>query len=619
MTPANGAESSDPVLAETVLAETVLAETVLAETAITETARAETYLRLVTETELRRALAFPRVRSPEARRPPAAVLWASRAAGAVLAGADLAARPLQSTARRAGPAVRPWAAGAARFLAPPTRQARRAVSQVAWQASSAGRRLRRRLPDRHHTPPAEDGLSRVRAAADLLMAVRALDESVAESVVSGLYTALALRERLGWHPMPRYLRAFWGRRGRPAPAPAGPVTAVSVGTTVRIEADGESADMYLVALVLGPDTAALTTVAWPTRTPARVRGKREPRRTSLDEVIDQVEGRAADDLGGSYLVRADGGGGSLDGPGEGEFRIEPVPPTGLRWLEISMSPGQPPVRIELPARTAITDSAPIAGSAPAAGQQRAPASPADRAERIIDAVAQNLLPTGQDGWSEAVPDLAEVTSMVRVLREAGVLAPASPALARLGTLARRIGIRIPDELAAAGTQVRSGAATGAKARAGAASAGAEGGDLPAAWQAVLEQRDRADGRVGLVPVAAVLPGLDGARCVLAGLRSEAGYASLQVLAWGWPSPRFETFDGWPEFSWRAHDDSGRWHVGQEREGSYGGDGISDFRLALTPPLRSAATTLTVILIGTTGEVAVTVPLNWTAARAGGQQ
>src|SRR6202035_1861612 len=72
--------------------------------------RAETYLRLLAETELRRALACPR--GPAERIPPAAVRWAANAVGAVSGSADLAARSLGPAAARAGQ-------GALRVLAPP--------------------------------------------------------------------------------------------------------------------------------------------------------------------------------------------------------------------------------------------------------------------------------------------------------------------------------------------------------------------------------------------------------------------------------------------------------------------------------------------------------------------
>ena len=80
--------------------------------------RAETYLRLLAEAELRRALACPR--SPAERIPPAAVRWAANAVGAVSGTADLAARSLGPAAARAGQ-------GALRFLAPPARQAEQAL------------------------------------------------------------------------------------------------------------------------------------------------------------------------------------------------------------------------------------------------------------------------------------------------------------------------------------------------------------------------------------------------------------------------------------------------------------------------------------------------------------
>ncbi len=90
--------------------------------------RAETYLRLLAETELRRALACPR--SPAERIPPAAVRWAANAVGAVSGTADLAARSLAPAAARAGQ-------GALRFLAPPARQAEQALPAPVRRAGAA--------------------------------------------------------------------------------------------------------------------------------------------------------------------------------------------------------------------------------------------------------------------------------------------------------------------------------------------------------------------------------------------------------------------------------------------------------------------------------------------------
>lgn len=98
-------------------------------------ARGETYLRLLAERELRVALACPR--SPVERIPPAAVLWAANAVGAVSGTADLAARSLRPAAERAGQAAGPWAASARRLLAPSARQAQRALPPRVRRAGQA--------------------------------------------------------------------------------------------------------------------------------------------------------------------------------------------------------------------------------------------------------------------------------------------------------------------------------------------------------------------------------------------------------------------------------------------------------------------------------------------------
>jgi hypothetical protein len=173
------------------------------------------------------------------------------------------------------------------------------------------------------------------------------------------------------------------------------------------------------------------------------------------------------------------------------------------------------------------------------------------------------------------------------------LAPARDAVGRLATLAGRLGVGIPSALSAA----------------------AEPRELPAAWISVLESRDRQDGPRGDAVAAAVLPELDGARFVLAGLRSDETGADVNVLAWGrgWGRdggsshlPEYATDGPW---SWSARDDRGRWHIATEGSGSYS-DSHANLELRMVPPLHPDATSLEVTLAGPSGQVTATVPLDW---------
>ncbi len=174
-----------------------------------------------------------------------------------------------------------------------------------------------------------------------------------------------------------------------------------------------------------------------------------------------------------------------------------------------------------------------------------------------------------------------------------MLAPDSPALARLATLIRRLGQTVPDELADA---IAAGPA-----------------DLPEAWLATLEQGSWAGPaeQASAATAVAVLPELDGARCVIAGLLTDAGADSttMQVLGWGFPWIGGMFQDLWQPFSWWARDDAGRWYRGSE--GGYGRSGeMSEFQIELRPPVHPEATSLEVALIGMSGQVTATIPVTW---------
>jgi hypothetical protein len=108
----------------------------------------------------------------------------------------------------------------------------------------------------------------------------------------------------------------------------------------------------------------------------------------------------------------------------------------------------------------------------------------------------------------------------------------------------------------------------------------------------------------------VLPELDGARFVLAGLRSDAAGADLQALAWGWRYPH-HFFEEVPDqlWSWSARDDQGRWHVVSEGASS-SDDRHTHVELRLVPALHPEAMSLEVTLAGPSGPVSATVPLTW---------
>ena len=609
-------------------------------------ARAETYLRLRVEAELRRVQALPRPDPPGERELPAPLRGAARlvlppgrrAASVLLPLAGQAFQALQPVAENTGRALRPLtdtaertlpplAGNAARALQPLADSAAQTVAPLAAQligtvrpaADQAARRLHplaweavyrlqalrnygeyrlMRWPGRVHratarlrgtkadatpdrwTPDdmsADDGVERLRSVANALVQAGAIDHGSADSVLSGLETALAARSRISVHRMlMRDKRAF--RHHQPVPAPAGPYLAAPVGVTTAAGPDSGLAEISLFTLVIAPDRAALAVSGrmsgprgrWPYQHPWPLFPG--PDRPSV-----------TDDRGTDYDLEHGSGWSNSDGDCGGVLSMSPVPPAGTQWLELTMSPGSPAIRVDLngPAAGGEIPSGPPPAGLPAVG------SPAGR---LIDAAAEELLrlavTSGDEGLAEH--DLSDVTGIVAALDTVGALAPARDAVSRLLTLAARLGVTVPPALTAA----------------------APPGELPAAWANVLENRHRRDGRSGTAAAAAVLPELDGARFVVAGLRSHAAGADLRVLGWGGHHvPRMlaeATGDSW---SWSARDDRGRWHVGTEGSCS-SDDQHVDLQLDLVPPLHPEATALELILSGRSGRVTATVRLDW---------
>jgi hypothetical protein len=608
--------------------------------------RAETYLRLRAEAELRRVQALPRPDPPGERVLPAPLRGAARlvlppgrrAAGVLLPLAGQAAQALQPLAQNAtrtlqpladtaGRTLPPLAGNAARalqpladtaaqtaaplaeqvigVLRPAADQAARRLHPLAWEAAYRLQALRRSGEDqvtrwggRAHrataalrgtraaatparwTPDdmsAEEGVHRLRRVADALVQAGALDRGSAGSVLAGLETALAARSRIDPHLLSiRDLRA--SRHRQAATAPAGRYLAAPVGVTTAAGPDSGLAEISLFTLVLAPDRAALTVAG-------QMSGPRAGWAHQRPWPLFPGPGHASvtDDRGNDYDLHDDSGWTDSDGDWGAVLGISPIPPAGTRWLELTMRPGSPAIRVDL--------TGPGAGGQAASGPAPAGLPPeGSPAERLIDAAAGDLLRLAVASGDEGLAghDLSGVTDIVTALDAVGALAPARDAVGRLLALAGRLGVAVPPALSAA----------------------APPGELPAAWADVLRNRHRRDGRPGTAAAAGVLPELDGARFVVAGLRSHAAGASLRVLGWGRQRPPRLLADGTDEsWSWYARDDQGRWHVATE--GSYTSDDHHiDVQLDVVPPLHPEATALDLILSGRSGRVTASLRLDW---------
>ncbi len=370
--------------------------------------------------------------------------------------------------------------------------------------------------------------------------------------------------------------------------PAGQFLAVPVRATVPAAADGGRAETHLITLVIAPDRAVLTAAGRMPRLGGRAadfpdpglvfgrpRGSRRYRESGVRSA--GTEPSATDDRGNRYELNLDGWSAS-DEDWSGTLEVSPVPAPGTRWLELTMSPDAPAIRVEL------------AGASESDRAVTAPPPAGTPVDGIMDQASRGLLrrAASSHGDLRGEDRFSDVDDIVAALDASGALPPGCPGLRRLAALFQQLGIEVPPAL----TAVR------------------PAGSLPEAWTSVLENRHRRDGPEGTAAVAAVLPELDGARVVLAGLRSGTDDAELHVLAWGWPdwAPHLRAHQEEP-LTWWARDNAGRWHLAEMNGGSFG-DGSAEFELRLIPPLHPEASALEVQLTGKSGQVAVTVPLDW---------
>jgi hypothetical protein len=574
-------------------------------TASADPVAAETYLRLMAEAELRRALAYPRYQPPQQRtsrslvQAAAAILVppASRLMRVVRAAGPGRVLPVQVTQSAAGQAastvlsaVGQRAASAAEAARPAAESAWSqlawAVGEVRWRSRRARYVILRRRPGRpgQHGQRALIGVHCVRLAASALVTAEAISEAAAQAVLAELTEALAARAKIG-ADQAAGLAPGWPPAG-PAPAlPAGPVRAVPVGAAVPLGPDDSLGTAQVLTLVLAPDRATLTAVTHLTST-GPLTGPPRPGRPWQRPAHDLGDLTVTDNQGTHCQVSGSSGQES-DHTWSMTFDLHPLPAPAARWLDITITPGAAPVRVDLPALGAgqLPPSPAPASGGPLVGAPRRDAGrPADRP---LDALAEYLLTHAARGGPPSSDLLAALPDIAGALQAAGVLTPGSVALGRLAALADRLAVPFPARL---------------RPLAGPA-------DLPAAWLSVLDRLGRTDGLVRDAPVAAVLPEVDGCRFALAGLRSAADSATVHALVWGWHPDRRAL--GGERFSWWARDDAGRWQVGPQGSYSYGG-GQVDVELQFVPPLHPSARSLDIFVVGPASQAAVTVPLDWIA-------
>ena len=432
-------------------------------------------------------------------------------------------------------------------------------------------------------PPEEVGLHRVSAVLSALRQAGVLSRATAGRLAAEFASALAVRGLRNpgvlTSPAPAGLseRTAAGDHDAAQPssgAPGGRYQAVPVGLVLPAEWDGHQGEIHVQALVLAPDRAAITTSFVSTwRAAPRTAGASTTPQPSFPPFGGSG---VTDDQGRRYGLRLE----IVEGGWHesGVLDLSAVPPPGTRWLDMPVSPGRS-IRIDLTG----------ASAAPVRREHHPAPLPG---ELLLAAVADTMLGGGQLAGMSATLLASSLAEVADALTEVGLLSRRSPAASQLAALCARRAIEVRGPWA---SQARAAG-------------------LPGPWVSVLSGSRRMDGPQGVSSAAAVLPEIDGARFVLAGLSSWERHASLLVFAWGWTHQPREFRPRQP-FSWWARDDGGRWHVGRiaMHDAAPG-----TFQLELTPPLHPDAKSLDIILTGRAGRVTATLPLGWAARLAEAQ-
>jgi len=578
--------------------------TAASEHAAPDRERAETYLRLLAETELRRAIAMPEYKPPRERRPARMIALLAhsrrmrrrRARLRQVASQQAASRsqavsqrlptgqpgaqatPLPPLLRRAAESLESARALAAGPTASMRRTAARTGRRLGARMRSAtwplGQPVRRKSRHRsHQPPPAESCLTRLATVAGVIAALGFISAQTEEDIVGGLRLALAARSRIDARDLLRY-RRFRGqpmRRRAGRTAASASLRAIPVGAVAEGEVNGHRVRFSLGVLLVDQGSAILTARA---RLDLGLTRDREPSRAdAMIEALNEIT--ASDDLGNSYRGSFSGGGG--DHRWDIWFHLSPPPPAAARWLDVVL-PGAPAVRVRLDVapRDLQVTSEPVTTSA---------------ADRFLDAQTIKLLRSGRlhRPRAAALDDEPVLFWLASQLLAAGVVTADSASLRRLAAAAARLGEDLPSQLS-----------------------GIQADELPADWVGLLAAADRGDGPDGMVAIAVALPEVDGARCVIGELFSEADGASLHVHCAGWPEPHRHGLLHIDRFWWSARDDLGGWYDSDDGSGSYR-NGHADLDLRFRPAISPRARTLDIILTGITTQVTVTVPLDWQEA------
>lgn len=436
----------------------------------------------------------------------------------------------------------------------------------------------------------------LRRVAQALVAVGAIDEVLADAIVAGFDLAIMVRQPnpQGRRPaltVAMHSSAVRRQLGRlvkagtyqvtapPARAPAqqaqqapqAPDRVVPIGMMIPLKDDNVRGELYLLAYSQTASGARYSATAVLRGAPP----------LHLPDLVRKLT--VTDDQGNAYGLTFSGG--RSDANWAGLLALQPAPPPGIGWLELTAPGGvvrrtglEPPAH---PPAITVTET----GGSP--GEHLLHLT----AVQILSTAAAPGIPgrgarmfTGPMGIHLG-PELGET---VDALHAAGALSPLSPVPGQLVTLCESLDIR---DHGIDALPVR---------------------DLPKQWLSMLayahrRKRDVTTPRRGCAAVAVALPQLDGVTISVLGLSADETGTVLHVHARGIPAHLDPHAAFLPVFWLR--DDDNRWHTAHISDWATGDDDEITAQLRVVPPL-THGTSVDLIAGGRSEQVRTTLPLDW---------
>jgi hypothetical protein len=363
---------------------------------------------------------------------------------------------------------------------------------------------------------------------------------------------------------------------------------VPVGQVIRTRAGDVQDELHLLTYLQTLTGARFTAISYwrPDQVPERRRpspGRPPP------GAVHAGQFTAVDDQGTGYQFGVSVG--SHRTEWSGQLELHPNPPQGIRWLDLSPTPGEPATRIQLSSAPASPPEITVTPAAVEPGELLL----TDIAAGLLALASPEQVPLHPSAarpgpLSQAADGLADI---IAALQAAGALTPSSRLPGQLAGLCTRLGIGGHD-LAAPSLD-----------------------DLPEPWLSLLAYCQR--GKPGPAPVpdwavtAIELPELDGARITVLGLHNGQRGQFLHLLASG----------VMPEYTWSygtiadrmpvvwLRDPAGRWHtVRPAQSGQLRDTDVSMLLLRTVPPLDHGTPQVEVVDAGPSAEVRATLPLRW---------